>query len=85
MFAQQLTPIKMKTKRTNKSLLVKGLKTMGLNLITLFLGPILLHIGLSNPQKSLHIPLVISGIVICGVAIYLGFKGIKIIMDSVFK
>ena len=23
--------------------------------------------------------------VVCGVAIYLGFKGIKIIMDSVFK
>jgi hypothetical protein len=75
----------MKTKRTNKSLLVKGLKTMFLNLITLFLGPILFHIGLSNPEKPLHIPLVITGIIVCGVAIYLGFKGIKIIMDSVFK
>ena len=78
-------PTIMKSKRTNKSILVKGLKIIGLNLITLFLGPILLHIGLSNPEKPLYIPLVIAGIVVCGVAIYLGFKGIKIIMDSVFK
>ena len=75
----------MKSKRTNKSILVKGLKIMGLNMITLFLGPILLHIGLSNPEKPLYIPLVIAGIVVCGAAIYLGFKGIKIIMDSIFK
>ena len=75
----------MKSKRTNKSILVKGIKIMGLNLITLFLGPILLHIGLSNPEKPLYIPLVIAGIVVCGAAIYLGFKGIKIIMDSIFK
>ena len=78
-------PTKMKSKRTNKSILVKGLKIMGLNMITLFLGPILLHIGLSNPEKPLYIPLVIAGIVVCGAAIYLGFKGIKIIMDSIFK
>ena len=38
-----------------------------------------------NPEKPLYIPLVITGIVICGAAIYLGFKGIKIIMDSIFK
>ena len=38
-------PTKMKTKRTNKSLLMKGLKTMGLTILTLFLGPFLLHAG----------------------------------------
>ena len=75
----------MKTKRTDKSLLVKGLKTMGLTLITLFLGPFLLHSGLSNPDRPLYLPLVITGLLVCGVSIYLGFKGIKIIMDSIFK
>ena len=77
--------MKIETKGTNKPLLVKGLKTMGITLVTLFLGPFFLHVGLSNPEKTLYIPLVIAGIVICGAAIYLGFKGIKIIMDSVFK
>jgi len=78
-------PMKMETKRTNKQMLVKGLKTMGLTLVTLFLGPFLLHAGLSNSEKPLYIPLVIAGVVVCVTAIYLGFKGIKIIMDSIFK
>ena len=75
----------MNTKRTNKAVLIKGLKTMGLTLLMLFLGPFLLHAGLSNPDKLLYLPLVIIGLLLCGAAIYLGFKGIKIIMDSIFK
>jgi hypothetical protein len=75
----------MEPKRTNRPLLVQGLKTMGITLVLLFLGPFLLHAGLSNPDKPLHIPLVVVGIGVCGTAIYMGFRGIKIIMDSVFK
>ena len=75
----------MNTKRTNKAVLIKGLKTMGVTLLALFLGPFLLHVGLSNPDKLLYLPLVIMGLLVCGAAIYLGFKGIKIIMDSIFK
>ena len=75
----------MNTKRTNKAVLIKGLKTMGLTLLMLFLGPFLLHAGLSNPDKLLYLPLVIIGLLLCGAAIYLGFRGIKIIMDSIFK
>jgi hypothetical protein len=75
----------MEPKRTNRPLLVQGLKTMGLTLVLLFLGPFLLHAGLSNPDKPLHIPLVVVGIGVCGTAIYMGFRGIKIIMDSIFK
>tara|TARA_B100001564_G_scaffold247982_1_gene210471 strand:- start:323 stop:550 length:228 start_codon:yes stop_codon:yes gene_type:complete len=75
----------METKRTNKPLFVKGLKTMGLTLVTLFLGPVLLHIGLANDEKSLYIPLVITGILVSGMSIYLGFKGVRIILDSIFK
>jgi hypothetical protein len=75
----------MNTKHTNKAVLVRGLKIMGLTLLTLFLGPFLLHTGLSNPDKPLSLPLVIIGILVCVAAIYLGFKGIKIIMDSIFK
>ena len=78
-------PTKMNTKRTNKAILIKGLKTMGLTLLMLFLGPFLLHAGLSNPDKLLYLPLVIIGLLLCGAAIYLGFRGIKIIMDSIFK
>jgi hypothetical protein len=74
----------METPRTNRNLLVDGLKTMGLTLFLAFLGPFILHAGLSNPEKPLYIPLVIVGVLICGGAIYFGFKGIRIIMDSLF-
>ncbi len=78
-------PTKMETKRTNKPLFVKGLKTMGVTLVTIFLGPVLLHIGLANDEKSLYIPLVIVGVLVSGLSIYLGFKGVRIILDSIFK
>ena len=74
----------METPRTDRNLLVDGLKTMGLTLFLAFLGPFILHAGLSNPEKPLYIPLVIAGVVICGAAIYFGFKGIRTIMDSLF-
>lgn len=77
--------INMDSKRTNRPLLVRGLKIMGGTVLLLFLGPLLLHAGLSNPEKPLYIPLVIAGISVCASAIYLGFKGIRTIMDSIFK
>ncbi len=75
----------METKHTNKSLLVEGLKTMGLTLALLILGPIVIHLAFSNQEKPLYIPILILGILICALAIYFGFKGINIIMDSIFK
>ena len=74
----------METPRTNKDLLVGGLKTMGVTLFLLFLGPFILHAGFSNPDKPLYMHLVIGGVLICGAAIYFGFKGIRTIMDSLF-
>jgi hypothetical protein len=75
----------METPRTNKNLLAEGLKTMGMTLFLMFLGPLILHAGFSNPEKPLYIPLIIAGVLICSAAIYFGFKGIRTIMKSVFE
>ncbi len=75
----------MEENKTDKVVLVKGLKKMGLSLIFMFLGPSLLHIVFSNNEKPLYIPLLILGIIICGVAIFFAFKGIQTIMNSMFK
>ncbi len=74
----------METKRTNKELLVKGLQQMGIALALLISGPILLHLVLINKDKPFFIPLFIIGIIICGLAIYFIFKGLKTIMSSLF-
>jgi len=74
----------METKRTNKDILVKGLKKMGLSLVCMFLGPTLIYVAFSNQEKTLYIPLLILSITICCLAVYLAFIGLKTIMDSMF-
>ena len=73
------------TKRTDKEVLTKGVKIMGMTLLFMFLGPFLVYTAFSNEEKPLYIPILIVGLLICGGAIYFGFKGIKTIMDSMFK
>lgn len=70
--------------KTDKKLLVKGIKILILAIFTLFMGPILLSAAFANPEKPLYIPLLIVGCLVSGTAIFLGFKGIKTIMDSLF-
>lgn len=84
MFAWLLQNTKMENK-TDKELLITGLKRMIFSLIFMFLGPIMLYITFSNKEKPLYIPLFFLGIIICGMAIYFAFNGIKIILDSMFK
>ncbi|MHA7941466.1 DUF6095 family protein [Formosa sp. 3Alg 14/1] len=75
----------METKRTNKKILVDGLKKMAISLGLMFLGPSLIHIAFTNTEKPLYIPLLILGIVVCGLAVFFAFKGLKTIMDSMFN
>ncbi len=75
----------METEKTDKNILVKGLKTMGGSLGCMFLGPTLLHIALSNKEKPLYIPILIVAILICSLAVYFAFKGINTILNSMFK
>ncbi len=73
------------TPRTDKEILVKGIKTLGACLLLMFLGPTLLHITFSNSEKPLYIPLLVLAIILCFTAIGLLFKGIITIINSMFK
>ncbi|MDO5968467.1 DUF6095 family protein [Flavivirga aquimarina] len=75
----------METKKTNREVLVKGLKIMGISLGAMFLGPLLIYIAFINQEKPLYIPILIVAIIVCGLAIYLAFKGLNTILDSMFK
>ncbi len=75
----------MKTKSTDKEVLVKGIKFMGIAIFLMFAGPTLLHLVLSNKDKGFYIPLLGIAIIICILAIYFAFKGINTILDSLFK
>lgn len=71
--------------KTNKEILVKGLKYMGIAIVLMFSGPSLLYVVIGNQESNTYIPLLIIGIIICVAAILISFKGISIIMDSMFK
>ncbi|MCF7569387.1 DUF6095 family protein [Sabulilitoribacter arenilitoris] len=75
----------METSKTDKNLLVKGLKTMAISLGCMFLGPTLYYIALTNKEKPLYIPILIIAIIVCVLAIFFAFKGINTILDSMFK
>lgn len=71
--------------RTDKTLLLSGIKTMGISLVLMFIGPTIVYLALSNKEKPLYIPLLILGIIGCAAAVYFGFRGINTILNSMFK
>lgn len=75
----------METNRTNKTVLMKGVKLLLIALVCIFIGPILLTLALSDKNNAVYIPLLIIGCLISITAILLIFKGIKTIMDSMFN
>jgi len=74
----------METPRTNKELLAKGLKKMGISLVLMFAGPTLFYVVTTNKEKAFYIPLLIISLIICATAVYFAFKGLQTIMDSMF-
>lgn len=70
---------------TDRELLEKGLKYMGVALVLMFTGPTLLYIVFGDQESSTYIPLLIIALCICVAAIVVAFKGIQTIMDSLFK
>jgi len=74
----------METKRTNKEILIKGLKKMAISLIMMFAGPILFYIATTNKEKPLYVPILVISLLICAGAVFLAFKGLQTIMNSMF-
>ncbi|WP_370480262.1 DUF6095 family protein [Tamlana flava] len=71
--------------KTDKVILFKGIKTLIFAVLSLFIGPIMLSFAFSQPENSLYKPMLIVGCLICAMAVFLIFKGIRLIMSSMFK
>ncbi|NNC33896.1 MAG: hypothetical protein HKO09_03365 [Croceitalea sp.] len=70
--------------RTNKELLVKGLKFLGYTVGTMFLAPVVLFQAFKNQEHPFYFPVLIVGLILAIVAIGLGFYSITIFMDAIF-
>ncbi|TDU40592.1 hypothetical protein BXY82_2644 [Gelidibacter sediminis] len=75
----------METKRTDKNLLFKGVQNMVICLLLMFVGPTILYMAFSNQDKPTYILVLCIGIALCLGAIFFLFRGIFIIMKSLFK
>ncbi|MFN2261404.1 MAG: DUF6095 family protein [Psychroflexus sp.] len=71
-------------KHTNKDTLGKGIKFVAGSLPLIFLGPSIVFSAFNNQDKPLYWPILLLGIILCIIAGYLIFKGIKTIMRAMF-
>jgi purine-cytosine permease-like protein len=71
-------------RHTNKELLVKGIKSFGFTVLAMFMGPFLIYQAFKNEGHPFYWPVVILGIACAILAIYLGFRSVKIVMDAIF-
>lgn len=74
----------MEQRKTNKELLGKGVQRMAISLLCMFVGPVIIHSSFKNQDHDLYIPILILGLCVAGTAIFMGFKGIKTLMDAFF-
>ncbi len=71
--------------RTDKDLLIKGLKHIGYTVGLMFLAPIVLYQAFKNEGHPFFWPVAIVGFMLAILAVGMGFYAIKIIMDALFN
>ncbi|WP_424000481.1 DUF6095 family protein [Maribacter sp. IgM3_T14_3] len=71
-------------RRTDKDLLVTGLKRLAITVVLMFTAPLVLWQAFKNQEHFLFWPVCILGLILATVAVFMGFKGIMTIMDSMF-
>lgn len=69
----------------NKTLLDKGIKNLFYALPLMFLGPSVVYNAFINKQNVWHWLVLAVGIVLCVLAVYFMFKGVKAITDALFE
>ncbi|AZQ57938.1 hypothetical protein EJ994_03645 [Maribacter sp. MJ134] len=71
-------------RRTNKDILVKGVKQLAYTVMLMFLAPIVIWQAFKNEDHPFYWPVLVVGILLAMAAIGMGFRGIKTIMNSLF-
>lgn len=69
---------------TNKQILSKGIKYMAWALPLYFIGPSIIYNSFKNKHTWIHYIVLGVGMMVCFFAIFLTFKGLKTILNSMF-
>ncbi len=68
----------------NQKVLAKGIRFLTLSLPLLFIGPSVIYNAFMNKNNVWHYLVLAIGIIVCIVAVYFIFKGLKTIVDGLF-
>ena len=71
--------------KTDKELLIKGLKFIGYTVALMFGAPVVLYQAFKNEGHPFFWPVLIVGFILAILAIGMGFYSIKVIMDALFN
>ena len=69
----------------NKTILSKGIKQLAWALPLLFMGPSVIHNAFMNKDNNWHYLILLFGILICFLAVYFLFSGLRKIIQSIFN
>ncbi|WP_430968873.1 DUF6095 family protein [Spongiimicrobium sp. 2-473A-2-J] len=70
--------------KTNKALLLKGIKYIAYTTALMFTAPVVIYQAFKNPDHPWYIPVLIVGIILAIGAVSLGFYSIKTLLDAIF-
>jgi hypothetical protein len=70
--------------RTDKTLLIKGVKLLAYTVILMFSAPFAIYQAFKNEGHPLYFPVLILGLLLALAAIGMGFYGIKTLVDALF-
>ena len=70
---------------TNKELLAKGVKYLFGALPLMFIGPSVMYNAFMNKDNNWHYLVLVIGCALCITGVFLAFKGIKTMTDSIFN
>ncbi|WP_209399921.1 DUF6095 family protein [Pseudozobellia sp. WGM2] len=70
--------------RTDKDLLVKGIKFLAYTIALMFMAPFVIYQAFKNQENVLYWPVLVLGLILGVGAIAMGFYSIKVILDSLF-
>lgn len=75
----------MATVKTNKDLLIKGVKHFAYTFLLMFTAPFVLWQAFRNEEHAFYIPVLIVGILLAIAAIAMGFYSVHLMMKALFN
>jgi hypothetical protein len=71
--------------KTDKTLLIKGVKRLAYTLALMFTAPVVLYQAFKNQDHPWFIPVLVLGFLLAIAAVGMGFYGIRTLVNALFS